>query len=64
MTDDQQPPRPRSAMQLAAQGVRRPRRAPSPPRLAEADRPDDAELARQRAQLARRMRRNRFLRSR
>lgn len=42
----------------------RPRRAPNPPRLAEADRPDPDELARVRAQLARSSRLNRFMRSR
>lgn len=45
MSDDQ---RPRSALQLAEQGVHRPRRAPNPPRIAESDRLDPAELARAR----------------
>lgn len=54
--------RPRSALQLAEQGLRRPRRAPNPPRLADQDRPDPDELARQRAQLARSTRPNKFIR--
>lgn len=44
------------------QRLRRPRRAPSPPRIDEADRPDPDELACARAQLARSSRPNKFIR--
>ncbi|MGH3788827.1 MAG: hypothetical protein ACRDRG_20280 [Pseudonocardiaceae bacterium] len=49
MTDNH---RPRSALHLAEQGLRRPRRDPaaSAPKISEADRLSPAELARQREQ--------------
>lgn len=60
MTTDQ-PPRPSSALALATQGIRRPRRAPQPPQIDQADLPDPEELARARAQLARSSRPNKFI---
>lgn len=39
----------------------RPRRAPQPPRIDEAELPDAEELAQARAQLARRLRPNKFI---
>lgn len=61
MIDDQHDQRPRSALQLAEAGLRRRDPAAGRPRISEADRLSHAELARQRAQLARRFRPNRFI---